>query len=308
MSNLTKTIILGAVLILIGTSAKIGINISIKENNEYRSATYFVAQITSASPVLAVKSVAEIPDEKELKIPDNIAAKAATAIDLSSREKIFTINNEARWPLASITKLMSSIVALENMNREQQIVFSPTAIATLGTVGGFVQGESFSVLDMVNTMMVTSSNDAGIALAESLPEGQFVSLMNAKATDIGMHNTRFSEPTGLSMLNQSTVHDLYLLLEYAWNNHRELFTVSSRESIVIRELNSSRNRRLTNINALTARRDFRGGKTGFTNDANQTLVSVFSLMERPIAIIILGADDRVKETEAIISFIKNNVN
>ncbi len=194
------------------------------------------------------------------------------------------------------------------MDLGQKVVLSPSAIETEGISGGFSVGEAYSVEDLVYAMMVVSSNDAAVALSENMPEGRFVSLMNQKAAELGMDNTRFHEPTGLSMLNQGTADDLALLIEYAWSAHPDLFSVSSRKTAIIRELNSGKNVRLTNINALASRNDFLGGKTGYTEDANENLVSVFSIEGKPTAIIILGAEDRVVETEKIISFINNDIN
>ncbi len=308
MNNVTKIIIVGAVLILIGASAKVGVTTFIaNSNNQYSTATGSILEAAAAMPILAVQSISNIPRSTTQRVPDNLSLKAAAAIDLSSGEEIFSVNPQERWPLASLTKLMSAIVAVENIDANQKISFSANAIATEGVVGGFREGETFAALDLVNTMMVTSSNDAAIALAEHMSDGAFVNLMNIKAVSIGMRDTRFSEPTGLSMLNQGTIYDMSLLVEYAWSAHPKLFTVSSRPTITIREMNSSRNRRLVNINSLAPRDDFLGGKTGFTKDANQNLISVFSLGRQPIAILILGADDRIQETKTIISFI-NDIN
>jgi len=308
MSNLIKIIIIGVAIILISISAQNGIATFIaNKNNIYCPVADAMVKESLVSPVLAVKSVASIPTEKTRVTPDNLSLKAAAAIDLSSREEIFAFNQTERWPLASLTKLMSAIVAIENMDANQKISFSNNAILTEGVVGRFAEGETFSVIDLVNAMMVTSSNDAAIALAEHMPDGQFVALMNSKADSLNMHNTRFSEPTGLSMLNQGTINDLSLLVEYAWDNHPELFSISSKPMITIREINSQRNRRLENINFFAPRNDFLGGKTGFTRDANQNFIAVFSLDRKPIAILILGADDRIQETKTIISFI-NDIN
>jgi D-alanyl-D-alanine carboxypeptidase len=307
MSNTVKAIIFGGTFLLIGLSAKIGMTVfsASEKNGDYASANMIEAVSPVESP--SAIDITEIPGKKEPMVPTNLNLKAVSVIDLSSGEEIFSLHETDRWPLASVSKLMSAIITLENMDPEQRIYFSEQAIATEGVSGSFSVGESYSAEDLVYAMMVVSSNDAAVALLESMPEGQFVTLMNQKALELGMYNTRFSEPTGLSMLNQSTVDDLSLLMKYAWEFHPDLFSVSSRKTITIRELNSRKNIRLTNINALAPRNDFLGGKTGYTEDANENLVSVFSLKSKPIAIIILGADNRVAEVEKIISFITNDI-
>lgn len=308
MNNTVRAIIFGVIFLLTGLFAKIGATVIFPNEGKGEFAAATALEITAPTQNPSAHDITEIPGKKEPKVPESLFVKASIVVDLSSGEKIFSLRGNERWPLASVSKLMSSVVALENMDPSQKIIFSPSAIATEGVSGNFGVGESYSAEDLVYAMMVVSSNDAAVALSESMPEGQFVSLMNQKAVELGMDDTRFNEPTGLSMLNQGTANDLALLTEYAWNIHPDLFSVSSRKVALIRELNSGKNIRLTNINALAPRNDFLGGKTGYTEDANENLVSVFSINDKPIAIIILGAENRVEETEKIISFIKNDIN
>jgi len=306
MNNTVKAIAFGAVFLLAGLGAKLGVTAFSDRNNNVVTANMIEAISPADSP--SALDVAEIPGKKEPKVPEELAAKASIVIDLTSGEEVLSLHEAERWPLASVSKLMSAIVARENMSLEQRVVFSQAAIDTEGVSGGFKEGDIYSVEDLVYAMMVVSSNDAAVALSESMPDGQFVSLMNQKALELGMDNTHFKEPTGLSMLNQGTANDLALLVEYAWDKHPELFTVSSRPTATIRDLKTNKNVKLTNINALASRRDFLGGKTGYTEDANENLVSVFSIGGKPTAIIILGADDRVSEAEKIISFISHDIN
>ncbi len=306
MNNTVKAIAFGAVFLLAGLVAKLGATAFSERNNNVVTANMIEAISSADSP--SALDVAEIPGKKEPKVPEELAAKASIVIDLTSGEEVLSLHEAERWPLASVSKLMSAIVARENMSLEQRVVFSQAAIDTEGVSGGFKEGDIYSVEDLVYAMMVVSSNDAAVALSESMPGDQFVSLMNQKALELGMNNTHFKEPTGLSMLNQGTANDLALLVEYAWDKHPELFTVSSRPTATIRDLKTNKNVKLTNINALASRRDFLGGKTGYTEDANENLVSVFSIGGKPTAIIILGADDRVSEAEKIISFISHDIN
>jgi len=310
MNNATKIkiLIFTVVIFFIGLSIRIGFTDYFpaqQERDKNPIATASMLDALASPQNSAVLSVTEIPSGRKPKVPETLAAQASVVINLSSGEKVFGLREQDRWPMASVVKLMSSIVALENMDKEQRIIISPTAIEALGAAGRFTAGDSYSVQDLVSTMMVVSSNDAAVALAENMPAHQFVYLMNQKATAIGMNNTRFHEPTGLSALNQSTANDLAIFIRYAWNAFPDLFSISARESMVIRELNLNQSVRLNNINPLAARNDFLGGKTGTTLDANQNLIAIFSISGENFAIIILGADDRIKETKKIIYHINN---
>ena len=306
-----KILIITLVFLLIGFSIKISFTNyastqQVEDNNLIATASMLNA--LSSPDNSAILSTPEIPGIKKPKVPEALTAQASIVVNLSSGEEIFALRENDRWPMASVVKLMSSIVALENIGREQRIFISPTAIEAIGAAGRLTVGDSYSGIDLVSAIMVVSSNDGAIALAENMPADQFVYLMNRKATEIGMNNTRFHEPTGLSSLNQSTANDLAIFIRYIWHAFPELFALSARDSVVIRELNLNQNIRLTNINPLAIRNDFLGGKTGTTLDANQNLVALFSIAEENIAIIILGADDRIKEAEKIINYINNDSN
>ncbi|MFA4999467.1 MAG: serine hydrolase [Parcubacteria group bacterium] len=308
MSNTLKAIAFGVVFLLVGLCAKFGLAAFSSNERDDAVATANIVKAITPTENPAVGDITEIPGKHEPKVPDNLSAQASIVIDLSSGEEIFSLHKTERWPLASLSKLMSAVVALENMELEQKVTLSSAAIATEGVAGGFTTGETYMIEDLVYAMMVVSSNDAAVALSENMPAGRFVELMNLKTSELGMNDTRFVEPTGLSMLNQGTVNDLALLVEYAWSAHPDLFSVSSRKITIIRELNARKNIRLTNINTLAERSDFLGGKTGYTEDANENLISVFSINGKPTTIIILGADNRIEEANKILSFIKNDIN
>ncbi|MCK9187005.1 MAG: serine hydrolase [Candidatus Colwellbacteria bacterium] len=307
MNNKVKAIAFGAIFLSVGLCAKLGTAAIFSEKEDKAVITANIAEALP-SENQAVEDILEIPGNKEPKTPDELNIQAGIVIDLSSGEKILSVNKTKRWPLASVSKMMASIVALEEMDLKKEITFSENAINTEGVAGSFQEGEIYTAEDLVYAMMVVSSNDAAVALMESMPEGEFVGLMNAKAEELGMVNTYFKEPSGLSMLNQSTANDVSLMLEYAWRNHPELFSISSKKTTLITEINTGLKVRLTNINALASRYDFLGGKTGYTEIAGENLAAVFSIDNKPTAIIILGAEDRVVETETIISFINNDIN
>lgn len=252
----------------------------------------------------------EIPEEdaerkaKTKSVPEDLKVEAALVVKTKSNEKLLSYNEEKRWPLASLSKVMTAVVALENLDPQAGIAVSEIAVATEGTAGGLRPGEKYAVKDLISAMMVVSSNDAAAALTEGMPEGEFVRIMNEKAKSLGMNNTYFREPTGLSSLNQSTLSDMLLLVRHAWLNYPELFSVSHKSKIYITELTTNKKQLLTNINPLVANADFVGGKTGFTEDARQNLISVFTLNGESVILMIFGAEDRLAETEKIIRFLK----
>ena len=119
--------------------------------------------------------------------------------------------------------------------------------------------------------------------------------MNRKAAELGMNQTVFFDSTGLSPLNQSTADDISKLIKYIVNNHQEILDWS-------REKNFGD---FPNINFFAGRPDFLGGKTGYIDESKQNLVSLFSVGNRRILIIVLGAEDRFSQTQQLLDYLQN---
>lgn len=214
-----------------------------------------------------------------------VAASAVLVKDILAVDPIWYFNADRKWPIASITKLMTAVIALEKIGLETQISISKTAVDTEGVAGFLEVGKVYTVHQLLETMLRSSSNDAAVALAEHYGWNDFMWAMNAKAQAIGMHNTQFSDSSGLSVLNQSTANDLEKLTLYIFNRHPEIFLLTRIKS--------------GNIHPFVDHPEFLGGKTGFIDEANGNLLSLFNMAGRPILIIVLGSEDRAKDTETL---------
>jgi D-alanyl-D-alanine carboxypeptidase len=274
-----------------------------------KTSSFFAGQTETKKENLA--SISEFGEKSALPGPANIEqidleAEAAQIFDLQNNYKILSVNSDKRWPLASLTKLMTSLVALENFPLDKIIGISSRAREEgYGGAGDFSAGEKFMVEDLVKAMMAVSSNEAALALAENLPKAEFVNLMNKKAAELGMVETYFYEPTGVSLLNQTSAKDITRLVKYIWQNQERIFLYSRQPKIEITERGEGKKREFSNINKFAGRGDFLGGKTGFTEDAQGNLISIFSLNERPILIVVFGTKDRFAETEKLLNFVSD---
>lgn len=211
-------------------------------------------------------------------------------------------NIDKRWPVASITKLLSAYVAESVMEPTDEVVFLPADIEVEGASGNFQIGDSFQVRDLVKAMLMVSSNDAASALARHYGKEDFVLEMQAVAARAGMADSQFVEATGLSVQNQSTVEDLVKLVRYIWSENRNFFDITRKYSDLIVDSRTGAIRQLVNINRFSQRSNFLGGKTGTLPESDGNLISIFTLQrfEDPVVIILLGSKDRYTETEEII--------
>ncbi len=245
--------------------------------------------------------------------PPAVAAAAVLTQELGAPTALFERQPDIRWPIASITKLMTAVIALEQFSPSLVVNFSPTAVGTDGASGAFKVGEQFSVWDMVVAMLTVSSNDSAVALAEAFPSAQhtpvadFLDVMQRKAGELGMTQTTFADPTGLSFLNQSTPRDLEKLAEYIADKHGEIFVATRQKSATILELTSRKTRQLANINSFAGTEGFLGGKTGFIDVSNGNLLSIFSVRGREIFVLVFGTQDRFLETEKVYAWLKEAI-
>lgn len=230
----------------------------------------------------------------------SLTVKSAAAKDLDSDIDMYRFNTGERWALASLTKLMTAVVAIENVGTEKTVIVSETAMATDGVAGNLKLGERYSVRDLVKIMLTVSSNRAAVAIADSYGMQKFVDLMQMKAATLGMAQTTFVEPTGLSSFNRGTAEDLEKLVAYIYRNHPEIFEITRQKTL---DINGNE---LLNINQFAQTRgDFWGGKTGFTDQAGGNLVSVFDHDGRKLLFIVLGTDDRFGQTEILYNWVKS---
>lgn len=244
------------------------------------------------------------PETKTLAPVPAITAQAVLVKDLDAEAILLQKNSSQRWPMASLTKLMTAIAALENLSREQKVVITVSAAETPGETNGFKTGEIYSVIDLIKAAVIASSNDAAMALAEFYGYPEFINLMQAKAGFLSMTNTTFSDPTGLSVLNQTTAGDLEKLTEYILANHPEIFEISAQREALITEINSQTAKRFLSTNKFAGEAKFLGGKTGYTDDASGNLLTILRSGSRRYLIIVFGTSDRFGETEKLYNWAK----
>lgn len=237
-----------------------------------------------------------------------VVAAAFLVKDVNDAEVLGEYQADYRWPIASITKLMTAVVAVEKLGMEQEIMISQVAVETEGDAGGFTAGESFTVRDLITAMMTVSSNDAAAAIADFMGTPRFFDLMQEKAYELKMTETSFIDATGLSYLNQSTARDVAVLVQYVQSRYPEIFAVSTKSTNKITELESGLSRTLKNINTFAGTAGFVGGKTGFTEESKGNLVSLFTYEGKTYVLVVFGTDDRFAQTRKLWSFAKEKLN
>mgnify|MGYP001225586907 FL=1 len=246
-------------------------------------------------------SVSE-PDLKE---------KAGIAILFSNnRQKkiLYQKNIEKKLPIASLTKLVTAMVALDIYNKDDIVEISKNAVLTEGTAGDLKVNEKIKFNDLLNLLLVASSNDAATALAEKIGEDNFVNLMNEKVLIIGAENTHFCNVHGLSDCNSqySTSQDLADISYFIFQNYPEIIDIISRKEVRFISLSGYEHFEL-NTNKLLGEENILGGKTGFTKEAGDCILLFLKPPENLkdiLVILLLGTDDRTLRAREFIDWLK----
>ncbi|MEK7562537.1 MAG: serine hydrolase [Patescibacteria group bacterium] len=269
--------------------------------------------LTSVSDsIVAVDS----PIQQEFPYRDEGAADleldAQSAIsaqnDFINPEKIlFKKNEEEKMPIASLTKLMTAVVVLENFDLSANITISRGA-EKQDTRGLLRAGDSFKAEDLLYDMLIESNNSAAYAFFEAMGPDKFVKMMNLKANEIGLKNTYFSSPTGLALTNYSTAKDLVDFAKYILNNKNLIVEAASIPEFYLYNSKGDFHHKVYNLNELLKDPDLKGrivaGKTGQTKDAGECLILILKAPEDKgfLINVVLSAKNRFVEMKKIINW------
>jgi D-alanyl-D-alanine carboxypeptidase len=238
--------------------------------------------------------------------PPLVSAASFIVADLQTGQIILDKSGNEQRPIASITKLMTALVAREELPLQDTTKISSLAIATESGRGALSVGQEFPIDELIYPLLLTSSNDAAEAIAEARGRSFFISRMNDKAREIGMQDSTFGDASGLSPLNRSTAYDLFLLIRHIYTYHPQLLKIT-RSPYYIGEKQTWQN-----ISNLLAEKTYYGGKTGYTNPARQTSVGIYNIMlknqaKRTLVITILKSDERENDIRKIILYLENYI-
>ena len=224
----------------------------------------------------------------------SVSAKAAVVICADSGEIVYSKNSDERLPMASTTKIMTSLIAIENGADDKMITVTDAMVRVEGTSMGLKGGDSVSLLSLVKGMLMSSGNDAANATAHIISGGlePFAELMNERAKEIGMANTHFVTPSGLDADGHySTAYDMALLAAEAIKNPVFL-NICSSKSVKAYYGAPPYRRVLTNHNKLlSVSDDYIGLKTGFTKKSGRCLVSAINRDGKTLITVTLSDPD-----------------
>ena len=273
-----------------------------------RRSVVHVAAIPARPSYGQLAGLHSVQDQLDLK------SSVALVIDQDTREVLFSKNDSAVLPIASLTKLMTGLLVSEaKLPMDEMITITQDDVDTeKGSRSRLRVGAMLTRGELLHLALMSSENRAANALGRTYPGGMdaFVSLMNAKAKMLGMKDTRYVEPTGLSSRNQSSAHDLAMLVNTAYNDPvlRE-FSTSPGHQVAV----GNRTLQYNNTNRLVKNPGWDIGlqKTGYISEAGQCLVMQAKVAGRKLIMVFLdsaGKLSRIGDAERVRKWMEANPN
>jgi D-alanyl-D-alanine carboxypeptidase (penicillin-binding protein 5/6) len=267
--------------------------------------TIFVALIT-ASVCIAPASAALAADIARYQpiSPPAISADAVFVADISTGTELFALNPDEPLPPASLTKIAAALVVLERANLDESVeILEEDLVSAEESQVGLVAGDHLSVRDLLRGMLIPSGNDATLALARHVgaaaisdsaaPDravAEFVSMMNAKAAELGATSSHFVNPTGVDAQGHvMSARDIAVLTKAALQNSVFSEIVATTSAVLDSELRPE-GYAVTTTNQLLAEGVVTGVKTGTTPKAGGCLVTSFAVGPNQVGAVVLGSD------------------
>lgn len=266
---------------------------------------------------IAQKVATKLPEQKqpeELKlvnIPQRKAeytigteSSAALFVDVQSGEILFEKEKDKKLPIASTTKLMTALVAIDKLDLNEVITVPNYSLRPLDSAMGLTPGTKFKTSELLHGLLIDSAADAALTISAKLGgEHEFASLMNEKTKILGLKNTQFSNSVGYDDPgNYSTASDLVAIARIALSSPT-ISGIVSKPSYTVTDENG-RKYFVSNTNKLLSNPNFKGIKTGTTIEAGQCLITLFDDGEREIIGVVLASPERFGDTQNIIEWTK----
>lgn len=289
-------------------------------NESRNSASVLEKRNTSMPHISTLKrntAISESVPARPLPAEPDILAESFLIWIIGDQAPVLGRNASKQMRPASLTKILTSLIAIEELDKDAPVVFSSFAKAAGEKESPVPVGEAFIRNNAIRFAVVESANDAAVALAEAVGRKRgafsfddamslFVQAANQKARALGMVNSRFQNPTGLDDNGHyTTAEDMFLLVKNAWESHPEIWEFSRANGADIRSLAgatyhiAATNQLLAEFPALF------GGKTGLTDQAKGALILLYPVKpNRTAVIIILGSDNRFEDGRKLIHWLE----
>jgi D-alanyl-D-alanine carboxypeptidase (penicillin-binding protein 5/6) len=236
----------------------------------------------------------------------DLTAQSVLMYDLSENKILYEKDPDMKHPMASLTKIMTAIIAIESQKSDDKYFVTKDDIVGEDSMG-VSPGETYNFQDLLYGLLLPSGNDAAEVFAHNYPTGRvgFVEAMNNKAKALGMLNTHYTNPSGLQGDGDqyTTAYDLLVLTRYALQQYPLFAQVVATDAYIIPQSNTHKELDLANeTNLLTTYPGVKGVKTGYTPEAGLCLVTYLDYDGHKVIGIILNSQNRRGEMKELLDY------
>lgn len=282
---------------------------SIADRCDSALALYQAGNVTSVTASRGIDEIGfpeiiDLPFVQAFSEKPNISAKNYILGDMDSSKIIISQEAGESVAVASTTKIMTAVVALEQYKTDDIVTVSETATTQIGSSVFLRVGEEISVEELLHCLLIKSGNDSAYALAQHLSgEGidEFVELMNNKALELGLKSTKFLDPAGLNDEGRSSAEDLFKLTRYAMKN-QTFADIVALNKYTAKNSTASVSHPLDNSNRLVGEFNYMGAigvKTGYTPVAGHCLVSAVERDGKTLIGVVLNTYSDTASASAV---------
>lgn len=240
------------------------------------------------------------------KLSPDITSQAAVVIDDASKTVLYGKNENLRFSIASTTKIMTALVALDYFDQNDVLTVFNGNVEPI--VVGFSEGEKVYFIDVLYAMLLPSGNDAALMIAQNYPGGEqvFIQKMNEKAKSFNLKNTHFEDSIGFSNDNYSTPLEMARLTSIALKN-KTFAQIVSTQKRTITNVEGIRTYKLINLDQLLVKDGITGVKTGYTDEAGGVLITSMEENGKRFILVVMKSQDRFTDIEKILSQVEGRV-
>lgn len=245
----------------------------------------------------------EMPPKKPpvAAAPSNgISAEAYIVGELETGKIILEKNPDKILPFASMSKLITAMAATNLYDSNTRIAITPENTNVPADGSRLKAGETFTVKELLQPLLMNSSNVAGEALASATNKESFLKLMSDYSWEVGMPQSHLADPTGLSATNSGTAGGFFGLARYLYRVRPDILAVTRIASSSVATTTSHGSHIFSNIHPFVNDPRFLGGKTGHTSEALDTMLTILDIGGKPTAFIVLRSENRARDTGLLI--------
>lgn len=238
-----------------------------------------------------------------VRLKKNLVSGAYIVLDVNDREVLLNKNEKEKYSIASITKLMSSLVAKKYKDTEEEVTITNEMLSTIyNKTDALWPSLVISIKNLLSASLISSINDAAESLNHIVGDN-LILMMNKSAEVLDMNQTSFADAHGISRENISSASDIARLLHYIHLRHPDLLEITVNDDFWLPDRNNNLIK-FRNLNLFHQIPEFIGGKTGFTNAAKQTFAGMFEFEEDPYIVVLLYSTNRTNDTKLITDWLR----